>query len=157
MANPYCADCDHELAPEDRLCMECGRPVHADARVSERGASFPTSSPQRGRRSRGAPSRAITTPPLVLAGVFLVLGFGEFVQGMLNAPEREVGFVVGRGLGQALGSVLGLVVSTLMAGGGVYLFYRLRGRGTTFVRALFSWPVVVIATCITLLSLSLSG
>ena len=85
------------------------------------------------------------------------MGFGEFVQGMLNAPEREVGFVVGRGLGRALGRVLGLVVFTLIAGVGVYLIYRLRRRGTTFVGALFSWPVVVIATCIALLSLSLSG
>jgi hypothetical protein len=96
-------------------------------------------------------------PLPVLIGVFLVLGFGEFVQGMLNAPEQEVGFVVGRGLGQAFGSVLGLVISTLIAGVGVYLFYRSRRRGTTFVGALFSWPVVVIATCIALLSLSLSG
>ena len=85
------------------------------------------------------------------------MGLGEFVQGMLNAPEQEVGFVVGRGLGQAFGSVLGLVISTLIAGVGVYLFYRSRGRGTTFVGALFSWPVVVTAACIALLSLSLSG
>jgi ABC-type Fe3+ transport system permease subunit len=96
-------------------------------------------------------------PLPVLIGVFLLLGFGEFVQGMLNAPEQEVGFVVGRGLGQAFGSVLGLVISTLIAGVGVYLFYRYRGRGTTFVGALLSWPVVVIATCIALLSLSLTG
>jgi hypothetical protein len=96
-------------------------------------------------------------PLPVLVGVFLVLGFGELLQGMLNAPEQEVGFVLGRGLGQAFGSVLGLVISTLLAGGGVYLFYRFRRRGTTFVQALFSWPVVVIATCIALLSLSLTG
>ena len=137
--------------------MKCGRPVHATAQVSEQeGADFPNSSPHH-QQPPEAPSRGIVAPLPGLVGVFLVLGLGEFVQGMLNAPEQEIGFVLGRGLGQALGSVFGLVISTLIAGCGVYLFYRLRRRGTTFVRALFSWPVVVIATCIALLSLSLSG
>jgi hypothetical protein len=137
--------------------MKCGRPVHETAQVSEQeGADFLNSSPHR-QQPPQSPSRAIMAPLPVLAGVFLVLGFGEFVQGMSNAPEQEVGFVLGRGLGQSLGSVLGLVISTLIAGGCVYLFYRLRRRATTFVRALLSWPVVVIATCIALLSLSLTG
>jgi hypothetical protein len=90
---------------------------------------------------------------LVLAGVFFILGFGEFLQGMLNSPRENVGYVLGHGLGSAFGSVLGVGVLTLMAGGGVYLFYRFRRGGTTFGRALFSGPVVVIAGCLALLSL----
>ena len=136
--------------------MKCGRPVLATAQGPEQGANFLTPSPHR-QQPPEAPLRGIVAPLPVLAGVFLVLGFGEFVQGMLNAPEQEVGFLLGRGLGQSLGSVVGLMISTLIAGGCVYVFYRMRGRATTFVGALLSWPVVVMATCIALLSLSLSG
>jgi hypothetical protein len=154
MADRYCTNCGHELAPEDRFCMICGRPVHATAQVSEQGVNFPTSSPHL-QQSREAPSsRGIMAPLLVLVGVFFVMGFGELLQGMLNAPRQDVGFVLGHGLGQSIGSVLDLVVFTLIAGGGVYLFYRFRRRGTTFVQALFSWPVVVIAACLALLSLA---
>ena len=82
------------------------------------------------------------------------MGFGELLQGMLSAPKENVGFVLGYGLGQSVRSVLEIAVLTLIAGGGVYLFYRFRRGGTTFVRALFSWPVVVIAACLALLSLA---
>jgi hypothetical protein len=133
MANRYCTNCGYELASEDRLCMKCGRPVLATAQGPEQGADFPNSSPHR-QQPPEAPLRGIVAPLPVLAGVFLVLGFGEFVQGMSNAPEQEVGFVLGRGLGQSLGSILGLVISTLIAGGCVYMFYRLRRRATTFGR-----------------------
>ncbi len=44
------------------------------------------------------------------------------------------------------------VVLTFIAGCGVYLFYRFSRGGTTFVQALFSWPVIVIAACVALLS-----
>jgi hypothetical protein len=153
MTDRYCTNCGHELAPENRFCTGCGRPVHATAQVSQQGANFATSSPNWQQPPEAPPSRGIRAPLLVLGGVFLVLGFAEFLQGMVNAPKHDVGFVLGYGVGGAIGSVLGWVILTLIAGGGVYLFYRFRRRDTTFVQALFSWPVVVIATCLALLSL----
>jgi len=93
-------------------------------------------------------------PLLVLAGVFLVLGFVDLLKAMLDAPQQDVGYVLGYGVGQSIGNVLVLAMFTLIAGSGVYLFYRFRRGGTTFVRALFSWPVVVIVTCLALLHLA---
>lgn len=154
MANRYCTNCGHELAPDDRFCMQCGRPVHATAQVSGQGTDVPTSSPYRQQPQEAPPSRGIRGPLLVLVGVFLALGFGEFLQGMLTAPEHHVGYVLGYGVGGSIGSLLVWGILTLIAGCGVYLFYRFRRGGTTFVRALFSWPVVAIATCLALLYLA---
>jgi len=93
-------------------------------------------------------------PLRVLAGVFLVSGFVDFLKGLFNAPQQGAGHVLGYGVGQSIGNVLVLAMFTLIAGSGVYLFYRFRRGGTTFVRAQFSWPVVVIVTCLALLHLA---
>jgi hypothetical protein len=87
---------------------------------------------------------------LVLAGVFFVFGFVEILRGIATAPKGEVDYVLGYGLGQAIGGVLVLGVLTLIVGGGVYVYYRFRREDPTFVRALFSWPVVVLAACLAL-------
>ena len=132
--------------------MQCGRPVNATAQMSEQATDVPTAAPYVQQPREAPPSRGIRAPLLVLVGVFLVLGFGELLQGMVTAPKQEVGFVLGYGIGGAIGSVLVWVVFSFIAGCVVYLFYRFRRRGTTFVQALFSWPVVVIAACVALLS-----
>ncbi len=99
MANRHCTNCGHELAPNDRFCMQCGRPVQATAQGSELGTAVPTSAPYWQQSQEVPPSRGIRAPLLVLVGVFLVLGFGEFLQGMVTAPKQEVGFVLGYGVG----------------------------------------------------------
>jgi hypothetical protein len=93
-------------------------------------------------------------PLLVLAGVFLVSGFVDFLKALFNAPQQGAGYVLGYGVGQVISNLLVLAMFTLLAGSGVYLFYRFRREGTTFIRAQFSWPVVVIVTCLALLHLA---
>jgi hypothetical protein len=151
MASRYCTNCGHEFAPEDRFCIKCGKPVQATAQVSEQKANFSTSSPHwQQPRAEAPPSRGIRAPLLVLVGVFLVTGFVDFLNAMVNGPRHEVGYVLGYGVGQTISSMLILAMFTLIAGSAVYLFYRFRRGGTTFVRAQFSWPVVVIVTCLAL-------
>ena len=137
MADRYCGNCGHELAEDDRFCPNCGRPVHETAQVPTPEADVPVPPPpqqagstapppQRQQPREAPPSREIMRPMLVLAGVLFVLGFGELLQGMWSAPEENVGFVLGYGLGQSVRSVLEIAVLTLIACGGVYLFYRFR-------------------------------
>ena len=41
----YCANCGHELRPEDQFCSNCGAPVHRAARVPTPEADVPVPPP----------------------------------------------------------------------------------------------------------------
>ena len=152
MANKYCSSCGQQSSDDARFCPSCGSPGHEMPQVPEQGANVPTSSPYR-QPPRGAPPSSETLrPKLVLVGMCFIFGFLQLLLGMAGSPKQDVGYVIGHDLGAAIGGVIVLVVLTLIVGGGVYLYYRFRRGGTTFGRALFSWPVVIIVGCLALVS-----
>lgn len=85
--------------------------------------------------------------------VFLILGTIEILQGMLSAPSgRAIAYRIGVGMADAIISIVPLAVLILLVGGAYYVFAAL-GDGVPFRKAIFNWPMVILASCIAILIL----
>ena len=148
MEKRFCSNCGNRLEPDARFCSSCGRPVHRD--VPQPEADAPTSqlppSPQyQPHQARGgiAWHRAaevrggISWPMLALAGLFIVVVVVEVMQ---------------EGIGGAIRVALVVAAVALVASVISYLSLTRRG-GATLRRAVFNWPVVVLAAFAALLFL----
>jgi hypothetical protein len=153
----YCRSCGQELQPEDRFCASCGKPVHATATVPTPEADVPVPPPPQQAEDRSLPSQApqtrsseeqVRSAPRgtlwAMLTVFLVVGVGQVVKGMLTAPAgKDLGDQIETGIYYAIASMLVVAVLLLLIGGVYYV--TARKKGVTFREAIFNWPMVIVA------------
>src|SRR5215208_4437828 len=154
----HCRNCGQALQTEDRFCANCGRPVHVTATVPTPEADVPIPPPPQQAEDRPVPSqapqaqsseeqvrRAPRGPLWAILTVFLVVGVGQVVKGMLTAPAgKALGDQIGTGIAYAIASML-VVAVFLLPIGGVY-YVTARKKGVTFREAIFNWPMVIVAS-----------
>jgi hypothetical protein len=83
-----------------------------------------------------------------MLAVFLVLGIGAIVQGFPAPPAGkdlgdQIGVQIGTGIGIALNYVIANAAIVLVVGAIYYVIAR--KRGVTFRKAVFNWPMVILA------------
>jgi hypothetical protein len=87
-----------------------------------------------------------------LFGVVLAVGVVETALGMSDAASGEsLSYKLGYGIGGAIPSLLFVAVVALLVGLVIYVSYLFRSGRITFLRAIFNWPVVVVAALFALL------
>jgi zinc-ribbon domain len=154
----FCSNCGNRLEPEARFCSNCGRPVHrdwpppeADAPTSQLPTWRPPTSqlppppqdqPHQAREgiawhSASEVRGGFSWPVLALAGLFIVVVVVEVMQ---------------EGIGGAVRVALVVAAVALVASVISYLSLTRRGEAT-LRRAVFTWPVVVLAAFAALLFL----
>lgn len=141
----FCSYCGNRLEPDARFCSSCGRPVRRDVTPPEADAPTSQLPPPPQYQARGGiawhrPAEVrggISWPMLALAGLFVVVVVVETMQ---------------EGIGGAIRVALVIAAVALVASVISYLSLARRG-GTTLGRAIFNWPVVVLAAFAALLFL----
>jgi hypothetical protein len=92
-------------------------------------------------------------PKLGLAGVFLALAVLDTAWGLWGAnPTEDFDYSLAYGLGLALRDLLRLTLIILVVSGAGYLFLMCR-QEVSFRETMFNWPMVAVASVVTLLLL----
>lgn len=157
----YCRNCGQHLKPEDRFCAGCGRSVYGTAHVPTPEADVTVPQPAPSSQAPVTPPQeqqpsesqdATRNPMWGMLVVFLVLGTVKAAQEMPPAATGDP-FFYRLGVGMAIPILLlPALTALLLLVGGVY-YVTARKDGVTFREAIFNWPLMILASSITLLTI----